>query len=216
MAGDARLTTGSDDFPVALAQGWSARSGPGKSGLSVPPGTSHIAVIAGSCTPRTVRQLARFETTHPVRRIDLLEARGDGNLGDEVVDWARSRLTQGPVGVATTADAEGVKRAQAELGQEGASALADDILGSVARGLYGHGVRKFVIAGGETSGTVMAALGVDKVAVGPYDELEGGFCQRTGDDPLSLVLKAGSAGSDDFLNLALARLQVPRAESTDE
>ena len=216
LAGNARLTTGSDDFPVALAQGWPTRNRSGKSLLSVPPGTSDIAVIAGSCTPRTVRQLARFETTHPVRRIDLLKARSDGNLVDEVVDWARSRLTQGPVGVATTADAEGVKRAQAELGQEGASALADHILGSVARGLYGNGVRKFVIAGGETSGTVMAALGVDKVAVGPYDELEGGFCQRTGEDPVSLVLKAGSAGSDDFMNLALARLQVPRTESTDE
>ncbi len=205
LARNARLTTGSDDYPVALARDWARpRSVPYQPKVS--PG-GQVAVIAGSCTPKTYRQLARFEKHHPVSRIDLLEAAGDPGRIGRIVDWAGKKLAYGPVGVATTADADGVKRAQAELGREGASALADDILGNVARQLRDRGVRKFVVAGGETSGTVLDALGVHRLDVGAYDELEGGFCQEPGGDPLSLVLKAGGAGSDDFLDLALARLR---------
>ena len=205
LARNAALTTGSDDYPVALAEGWAIpRRGSWQPGVL--PGSGEAVVIAGSCTPKTRRQLARFEQDHPVFRIDLLEAAGDSGLIQRIVDWAAARLPHGPVGVATTADADGVKRAQAELGQEGASALADDILGNVARHLRELGTRKFVVAGGETSGTVMDALAVHRVDVGAYDELEGGFCQESGGDPLSLVLKAGSAGGEDFLDLALARL----------
>ena len=205
LARNAALTTGSDDYPVALAEGW-ARPRRGSWQPGVLPGSGEAVVIAGSCTPKTRRQLARFEQDHPVFRIDLLEAAGDSGLIQRIVDWAAARLPHGPVGVATTADADGVKRAQAELGQKGASALADDILGNVARRLRELGTRKFVVAGGETSGTVMDALAVHRVDVGAYDELEGGFCRESGNDPLSLVLKAGSAGGEDFLDLALARL----------
>ena len=53
----------------------------------------------------------------------------------------------------------------------------------------------------------MDALGVHRLDVGAYDELEGGFCQAPGTDPLSLVLKAGGAGGEDFMDLALARLR---------
>lgn len=209
LARNAGLTTGSDDYPVALAEGW-AKFRPVPYQPKAVAGSGEAVVIAGSCTPKTYRQLARFERDHPVFRIDLLEAVGDAGLVRRIVDWARERLAHGPVGVATTACAHSVNRAQAELGQEAASALADGILGNVARHLRDLGVRKFIIAGGETSGTVMDALGVHRLDVGAYDELEGGFCQAPGDDPLSLVLKAGGAGGEDFMDLALARLR-PRA-----
>ena len=206
LSRDAPLVTGSDDLPVALARGWRRR----ELRKLPPPPCGPVAVIAGSCTPKTRRQLERFEARWPVLWIDVLKAAGDASLVDRVVDWAGHRLADGPVAVATTTDADGVKHAQAELGREGASAVADGMLGAVARGLHAQGVRKFVVAGGETSGTVLQTLGVDRVEVGAYDELEGGFCQTAGEDPLSLVLKAGSAGNDDFMHVALARLQTVR------
>ena len=121
------LTTGSDDLPVALARNWPARALAEPRTL-LPPAPGHAAVISGSCTPKTGRQLARFEGSHPVFRIDLLKAAGNAGLVDQVVEWAQGHLGQGPVGVATTTDADGVRRAQAELGREGASALADDLV----------------------------------------------------------------------------------------
>lgn len=207
LARNMGLVTGSDDLPVALARHWPV---PGSSREPPPwpvpePGT--VAVIAGSCTPKTARQLARFEARHPVYRIDLADAADDGGLIDRVSDWARDRLANAALAVATTADAQGVSRAHAELGRDGASALADRLLGTVARRLAALGIGKFVIAGGETSGAVMDALGVDRVDVAGYDELEGGLCRTVGENTFSLVLKAGSAGQDDFMKLAVARLE---------
>ena len=206
------LTTGSDDLPVALSRGWRERNLAEPRTL-LPPAPGHAAVISGSCTPKTSRQLARFEGSHPVFRIDLLKAVGNACLVDEVVGWAGSRLRHGPVGVATTTDADGVKRAQAELGREGASALADDLLGRVSRGLHGLGVRKFVVAGGETSGTVIESLGVEHLEVGAHDDLQGGYCHSAGDDPVALVVKSGSAGGDDFIAIALERMRMADAVS---
>ena len=214
LANGSALVTGSDDLPVALSRRWPepniARAEPR---TLLPGAPGHAAVISGSCTPRTSRQLARFEASHPVFRIDLLKAVGNACLVDQVLEWARSRLAQGPVGVATTTDADGVKRAQAELGREGASALADDLLGRVSLGLYGLGVRKFVVAGGETSGTVIESLGVEHLEVGAHDDLQGGYCHHAGGDPVSLVVKSGSAGGDDFIAIALERMRMADAVS---
>ena len=202
------LTTGADELPVMLARGWPRPSRSGGSRTSLPAAPGHEAVIAGSCTPKTGRQLARFEREHPVLRIDLLEAAADAGLVGRAVDWACDRLAHGPLGVATTTDRDGVNRVQHELGREGASALADAVLAAISRALYAHGVRKFVVAGGGTSGAVMESLGVDQVQVSAYDDLYGGYCHRAGPDPLSLVLKSGSVGDDDFLFVALERMRA--------
>ena len=207
------LTTGSDDLPVALSRFWPERDTAEPRTL-LPSAPGHAAVISGSCTPKTSRQLARFERTHPVFRIDLLKAADNACLVDQVTEWARGRLAQGPVGVATTTDAGGVQRAQAELGREGASALADDVLGRVSNELYGLGVRKFVVAGGETSGAVIKSLGVERLEVGAHDVLQGGYCHRPGNDPMSLVVKSGSAGEEDFIDVALERMRLADVPAT--
>lgn len=210
LSQDLPLSTGADLLPVMLARNWQgAKSQPR---TILPPAPGLEAVISGSCTGKSVRQLAHFEQTHPVFRIDLLEAAKDANLVDRIVDWTKDRLENGPVAVGTTADPEGVKRAQSELGREGAATLADKVLSTISQHLYQLGVRKFVVAGGETSGAVMAALGIEQVAVATYDEvLFGGYCHRAGSNPLSLVLKAGGVGDDNFIHIALERMRTADA-----
>ena len=68
-------------------------------------------------------------------------------------------------------------------------------------------MRKLVVAGGETAGEVLAALGVGKVEVSVYDDLFGGYCHQSAPEPLSLVLKAGGIGESDFLLRALERMR---------
>ena len=162
---DLPLSTGADLLPVMLARNWQ-RDKKSQPKTLLPPAPGYEAVISGSCTGKSVRQLAHFEQTHPVFRIDLLEASQDANMVDRIVEWAKDRLEKGPVGVGTSTDPEGVKRSQAELGREGAATLADKLLSSVAQHFYQHGVRKFVVMGGETSGAVMASLGIEQVSVG--------------------------------------------------
>ena len=205
LSKDLPLSTGADLLPVMLARNWQDEKSQPKTLL--PPAPGYAAVISGSCTGKSVRQLAHFEKTHPVFRIDLLDAAQDTNLVDRIIEWAKDRLEKGPVGVGTTADPDGVKRAQAELGRDGAATLADELLSSVAQQLYQHGVRKFVVMGGETSGAVMASLDIEQVEVATFDVLFGGYCHRAGNNPVSLVLKAGGVGEDDFIHTALEQMR---------
>ena len=109
--------------------------------------------------------------------------------------------------MSSSADLAELRRSQAALGVEGASGHADRVLGDVSKRLFELGVRKFVVAGGETSGQVMQAIGVTKVEVSEFDELSGGYCHQGGDDPISFVLKAGAIGKEDFVLNAFKRMR---------
>ena len=213
LAQDVPLTTGSDDLPVALARHWSEpmHNSPGKSLLAPAPG--HTALISGSCTPKSLRQLASFEAHFPVFRIDLLHAADHKELEDEIIEWAITRVTQGPVGVATSTTSDMVKRAQSTLGREGASSLAENLLCRIAKRLHEIGVRKLIVAGGETSGAVLNTLGVARVDAAVHDDLLGGYCHTGGSDPIAFVLKAGATGGEDFYQMAMTRLQEADASS---
>ncbi|MBW7965094.1 four-carbon acid sugar kinase family protein [Bradyrhizobium sp. BR 10261] len=160
-------------------------------------------VLAGSCAERTLEQLAEFEKRHPVLRIDLLNA-GDvvATVGD-ALDWARPRLRHGPVGFATSGAPEAVKMAQERYGREGAAQLAEAILGRLAVSLRSVGVRRFVVAGGETSGAIVEHLGIRRLRVGPYGGPGIGTAVTEDEDPVALCLKSGKLGPVDLFATTL-------------
>ena len=207
LAMDSPLSTGADQLPIHLARHW--RQGRDKAAPSafLPPAPGYQAVLSGSCSGNTNRQLRAFEQRHPLFRIDLLQAADDANVLDTIADWAADKLEQGPVGIATTTDHDGVQRAQSVLGRQGSAHMAEDLLGRVTVRLHDLGVRKFVVAGGETSGKVIDTLGIDRLRVSPFDDLGGGYCHAAGADPMSLVTKAGGAGEENFFDAALRRMQ---------
>lgn len=210
------LTTGADALPIFLARAWQAekqsrtRRKP-KNLLPASPGFE--AFIAGSCASATLKQLEQFEIRHPVFKIDLLAAAKDPDYVVSVLRWAKQELCNQPIAITSSADAEELKRSQSVLGREGASDLADCLLGQVAEGLFDLGVRKFVVAGGETSGQVINALGIKKVEVSMFDELGGGYCHQGGEDPVSFVLKAGMLGRPDFCFTAFERMRLAETSS---
>jgi uncharacterized protein YgbK (DUF1537 family) len=203
------LTTGADSLPPALARRWRAgrpaEAGSGRRRL--PPSPGYEAVLAGSCAAPTLAQLEAFEQAHPVWRIDLVRDGEDPDLVDRIADWASDRLRSGPVAIATSATREGVVAAQARYGRDGAAALSDRLMGSLAPRLSALGVRNFVVAGGETSGEVLAALGVRRVQVATLDEMQGGYCHQSEPAKTSFVLKPGSFGDRNFFFAALTRMR---------
>ncbi|MDA0791453.1 MAG: four-carbon acid sugar kinase family protein [Proteobacteria bacterium] len=211
LASISRISTGADFLPIYLARHWQQGQQRNEPLTLLPPAPGYNAVLAGSCSQKTIRQLRVFEQHHPLYRVDLLEAANNASLIDEIVEWAADKLNEGPVGIATTADHEGVERAQKVLGRRGAADLAERLLGGLTTRLYELGVRKFVIAGGETSGTVIDTLGIDRLQVSSFDHLGGGYCHATGTEPMSLVTKAGGAGQADFFEAALERMQAADA-----
>ncbi len=204
------LTTGADSLTPALARAWRKTMPdrqPQRGGRLLPAVGGRAVVLSGSCAATTLTQLEVFAARHPVWRIDLARDAERPDVVETIVGWAAEHLAQGPVAIATSGDKAAVAEAQSRFGVQGASEHSDRLIGAVAERLHANGVRKFVVAGGETSGQVMAALGVQQVQVAPLDDMLGGYCHRPGADGISLVLKPGTYGDTEFLMAALARLE---------
>ncbi|HSN40662.1 MAG TPA: 3-oxo-tetronate kinase [Burkholderiales bacterium] len=167
----------------------------------------HAAVLAGSCSEATLRQVAEMKRHCDWFEIDPLALDSADAAADRIAAWAGPRLGQKPVLVYSSADSRTVGKTQAALGREQAGFLVEQAMGAIARRLVGMGVRRLVVAGGETSGAVVAALGIPGLRVG--DEIDPGvpWTAGLGDQPLALALKSGNFGGDDFFLKAFKRLE---------
>jgi uncharacterized protein YgbK (DUF1537 family) len=161
------------------------------------------AVIAGSCSSATQGQVALMRERHPAFNVDPAElARGSDVVGT-ALDWAAQHIGTEPVLIYATATPEQVKAVQAQLGVEQAGALVEQALAAIARGLVDRGVGQLIVAGGETSGAVVKALGVTGLRIGP--EIDPGVPWTVAlqkgdhDKPLALALKSGNFGTPDFV-----------------
>jgi uncharacterized protein YgbK (DUF1537 family) len=160
-------------------------------------------VLSGSCSAATRRQVSRMADHHPARFIDPL-ALADGSLHiKELVEWAASSLKQESVLIYSTTEPNQVATVQSKLGRDQAGHLVEQAFARLAEGLCQSGVKKWIVAGGETSGAVLKALGVKALRIGP--EIAPGVPWTTSDEDLSicLALKSGNFGDDDFFQKAL-------------
>ena len=95
---------------------------------------------------------------------------------------------------------------QQQLGVERAGSLVENAFGAIAEGLRQSGVRRFVIAGGETSGAVVQALGVQLLRIGAQIDPGVPATFSSTAEPLALALKSGNFGGRDFFDKALKQL----------
>jgi 3-dehydrotetronate 4-kinase len=168
-----------------------------------PPVAGATVVLAGSCSAATLEQVRRMAARHSAVRVDVLAAATDGHAADSLAADALKRLEVGPVLVYTSAEPEEVARVQQRVGAERASAAGEALLGELARRLVAAGARRIVVAGGETSGAVLQALGVRALTVGPEIAPGVPWMTSVGDPPLALALKSGNFGGPDFFLEAL-------------
>jgi len=170
------------------------------------------AVVSGSCSLATNRQVLDFmKRGRPALAIDPLRIASGADVAAEVLAWARPLLAQGPVLVYSTADSSDVKSVQGRLGVDEAGTMVERTLAAVARGLVEAGVRQLVVAGGETSGACVQALGITHMQIGPQIDPGVPWCHAGSkwmvDGGLHLSLKSGNFGTDDFFTKAFTMLQ---------
>ena len=135
--------------------------------------------------------------------MDRLAADGD-EVGD-VVAWALATPADQPVLVFGSADPAEVAANQKKFGAERAGAMVEEALGGIAAALAGKGFNRLVIAGGETSGAVVSALGIKALRIGP--EIAPGVPWTETQTPhLALALKSGNFGNETFFEDALGML----------
>lgn len=178
---------------------------PGRHAAAPPAAQGIAAVIAGSCSAATRAQVAHFVAAGgEAYAIDPLLSLAGRDLATEALSWAGPRLSRRPVMVYATAPAESVQAVQAQLGTEAAGALVEDILARVALGLVERGVARLVVAGGETSGACVQALGIRRLRIGAQIDPGIPWCHAPERD-LHLALKSGNFGAHDFFTRAFER-----------
>ena len=167
----------------------------------------HAAVLAGSCSRATLFQIGNARSQVPTLELDALATPDAAALAAEAIAWVKGRLGAIPVVIAASAPPEKVAALQARLGREAAGALIEETLATIAAALVEQGVRRLVVAGGETSGAVVTRLGVRSLRIGreidpgvPWTYAEGSGV------PLMLALKSGNFGAPDFFTKAFAAL----------
>jgi uncharacterized protein YgbK (DUF1537 family) len=132
-------------------------------------------------------------------------------VAEEALDWAKPLLGDGPILISATAPAETVAEVQRRLGRERAGALVEETLAAIARGLAAKGVRRFVIAGGETAGAIVQALRVTGLRIGRQIDPGVPWTMSLGEPRLALALKSGNFGAPDFFLRAFSVLSEGEA-----
>ncbi len=197
---DLPLVTGGSGVAIGLPANFR------KAGLLGDPATANAlpaiegtsAILSGSCSRATREQVRLASERCPAFRIDPLALGAGEDQAAAALDWAKPRLGAAPVLIYATAEPETVKRAQDELGVERAGALVEEALSRIAEGLVAAGVRRLIVAGGETAGAVVGRLGVTGLRIGPEIDPGVPWTMTLNDPTLALALKSGNFGAPDF------------------
>lgn len=209
------LVTGGSGLGQALPaqyrkQGWLAEiAEPGR----LQPASGSMLVLSGSCSRATLAQVDAFLKRHPGAgfALDPLSLAKDDAQWESAFGFALKRLADDePVLIYASANPEKVHQAQAELGVTQAGELVERALSQLAASLVNEGVGRLVVAGGETSGAVVSALGIQALRIGEQIDPGVPWTQTTLADrsrPLSLALKSGNFGGIDFFTRAFEVLQ---------
>jgi len=204
-----RLVTGGSGLAIGLARQWANNSTVNlQAEQAGRPRGDRAVVISGSCSQMTNRQVSAYRQQAPAREVDveacLQQVESYAQL---LCDWVEANTHQplAPL-LYATADAQQLQTIQQRYGAARSSEAVEQLFAAVARELKSRGWQRFIVAGGETSGVVAQSLGVTGFHIGPTIS-PGVPWVRDIDQPLSLALKSGNFGDEQFF--ARAQTEFP-------
>lgn len=209
---DLPLVTAGSGVAIGLPSNWGIQ--PAADSAKLPAAQGQQAIISGSCSQATQGQVAHFVAQGGVAyQLDPFAWPSDtppADIAAQVVNWATAHMASSPVLVYSTADAEQVKSVQSQRGTQHAGEHTEQVLAQVAQGLVQHGVSQLVVAGGETSGACVQALGISQLTIGAKIDPGVPWCYAPSRFALSgglhITLKSGNFGSADFFTKAFQSL----------
>lgn len=201
------VSTGASGLGLGLARALTKAGSRHEAKLDPVGGLS--AIVAGSCSKATLEQLAIAEKSMPVLRLDTdALMHGDAEVL-RALQWAGDRIENGPLAIAASAAPDAVARMQEKYGRDAAGHAIEQATSAIAAELVSRGVKRLVVAGGETSGAAVDRLQIPAFLVGP--EIAPGVpVLRTVGGPhgaLQLALKSGNFGGPDFFTKALGMME---------
>lgn len=210
---DLPLIVAGSGVAIGLAQNHGLR--PSAQAAELPPATGRRAIVSGSCSAASNAQVADFlQRGGAAWAVDPLDIARGTDVVSAAMDWAHSQDAQATLLFYATAEPRAVRAAQNSLGVAHAGELVEGVLSSIARQLVAGGVRQLVVAGGETSGACVQALGVQQMRIGPQIDPGVPWCHAqstaavgTNDPGMHLALKSGNFGTVDFFTKAFEVLR---------
>ncbi|MGR9348291.1 3-oxo-tetronate kinase (plasmid) [Rhizobium leguminosarum] len=206
------VSTGASGLGLGLARAL-VRSGRISSGgattaEAIRPVGGLSAIVAGSCSKATLHQLDIAERSMPVLRLDPERLLAGPDEIAAAISWAGDRISAGPVVIAASAAPETVSRLQSLYGREASGHAIETATSIIAAELVGRGVRRLVVAGGETSGAAVDRLAIPAFLIGPEIAPGVPVLRTVGNaqGDMLLALKSGNFGGEDFFTAALAMM----------
>lgn len=195
-----RLITGGSGLALGLGALYEP---PASAPANLPKAQGSALILAGSASQRTREQIAHARAHMPAQAIDPLSLAEDfDRCIANLLAWAEPKLGA-PLLIHSDTRPEIVERAQGELGVAAAGELIEGALATLAEQLVAHNIGQLIIAGGETAGAVVNALGIHSLRIG--GEIDPGVpwtFAGSNHGPLHLALKSGNFGAPDMFTRA--------------
>lgn len=208
VAVDHRLSVGASGIGLGLARALVSTGKVKSAATSSEQGAAvggQVACLAGSCSQATLQQIASAERVMPVLHLDTQRILTGANETQRALDWAGQRLAQGPVLIASSATPADVAALQARHGRDAAGHAIEQTMADIAENLVKSGVRRLIVAGGETSGAVVDRLKISGFLVGveiaPGVPVLRAVGAAAGE--MLLALKSGNFGGPEFFSDAM-------------
>ena len=208
---DMPLVTGGSGIALGLAANvvgsGKVSPRPAATSMAAPPGRA--VVLAGSCSAATLGQIAAAQAAGiPTLAIDVEQLASGQQSAAEIAEWVTAQPVDQPALVYSGTDAAALAKVHARLGREASGALVEQTLADVAARLQAKGFARFIIAGGETAGAVVAALGARVLEIGPEIDPGVPWTRNIQGPDLVLALKSGNFGARDFFIKAWSLLHT--------
>ena len=194
-----KLVTGGSGLAAGIAKNWAGNlTDQSKAKSTGFPSLAKSVILSGSCSLMTNKQVAEYKTKAPHFSVDVEACLSNEHYAQQVSEWVLSQLNTAlaPM-VYATADVDKLHKIQQQYGAQTSSQAVEKFFSQLAHQLQEAGVRNFIVAGGETSGTVTQSLGVQGFHIGPQIA-PGVPWIKSLDGSLSLALKSGNFGDERF------------------
>jgi uncharacterized protein YgbK (DUF1537 family) len=208
VALDHRLSVGASGIGLGIARALVATAKVKPDSVTAIPDApvgGPAACLAGSCSQATLQQIANAEKTMPVLHLDPDRVVAGKEEARRALAWASERIGQGPVLIASSSTPDEVVALQSRHGRDAAGHAIEQAMADLAEGLVATGVRRLVVAGGETSGAVVDRLKIPGFLVGAEIAAGVPVLRAVGTDSgeMLLALKSGNFGGPEFFSHAL-------------
>lgn len=203
---DLKLVTGGSGLSIGLADNFVRKGLFNKRYDSkvLRPVKGGTVILSGSCSKATRAQVAQYKEHNPSLKVNPMELEHGSQTVAGAVAWYQSASKQGqiPVLIYATDEPENINKYMHALGEQKASQLVEKFMHELACALSQAGVCRFIVAGGETSGSVVKALNVTSLKIGESIAPGVPVIQSTEPPYFLMALKSGNFGQVDFFDRA--------------